>query len=354
VGVSRTRGAVGILALAVGLSAGVARAQPADGAWRMSLPHQPGVGYDLKLREGDRVVAGTADVDGGRVEGDTMLRLRDPGGDQVAFSDDVWGSLGSRIEYRVPEGAGGTYVLHAECYAGARSCGGTIAVEVEPGVPPGAPWQLRITTAARALLAVDNLGGGVVADAIVEWRILSFLTARLSGAPLALAGGVHGGLAAGSSQLVLSLDAGDIALGVGGGVGVLAPRFGNVASQEIGIVATRVRFGDYDDFHVAFEVDATVVHDAVQLYAMRGRMRIPTRDFDLVFAAGFGLDGTVLGEVASVIWVARDRGRPLLGVSVHVGAAGVYHQPLCRYGAACRETRWYAGPALGLGLEWRP
>ena len=82
--------------------------------------------------------------------------------------------------------------------------------------------------------------------------------------------------------------------------------------------------------------------------------RLPLPGVDLILRGAGGNDGTALGELAAVIWVVSERAAPVFGISIHAGGAGVFHEPLCRFGAVCAQAHWYAGPSLGLGMEWRP
>jgi hypothetical protein len=284
-----------------------------------------------------------------------MLRLRDPDGDVVAFNDDACGTLGSRVEYRVPAGRGGTYQLTPQCY-GLSSCGGTIGYTVRAGEPPAPPIEapvFRLRVGARGLLSLDEPGGALLADGVLEYRPFELLVLRLSGAPLGLGAGEAGGLFGGSGHLIGMLELGPVAFGVGGGVATLARRFVNVDALETGVFVTRARLGErFDGFSVFGQLS---LGDIGQLDVVSGEVgaRLALREVDLTARARAGHDGVALVELAATFWVLHARTQPRLGVSVHAGGGAVFYEPSCRFGMSCGAERWYAGPTLGAGLEWR-
>jgi hypothetical protein len=84
------------------------------------------VDRNITLNAGDGIVVGTCGVGGGSLSsGDTLLRLFDPSGVQVAANDDACGGLGSRFLYIAP--TTGVYLLRAGCF-NVGSCSGTVGV----------------------------------------------------------------------------------------------------------------------------------------------------------------------------------------------------------------------------------
>jgi hypothetical protein len=335
-----------------------ARAQPTQARETSgSFPHERGERRSIELAPGQRLTAGTCGVPAARYEGDTTLSLLDPGGAPVASSDDACGGVGSRIVYDVPPRRGGRYTLVFDCYSYAP-CGGIVGYRItDAPPPPPAPPVLRVATSARALVGVDNLGAGVIGDVLVEARPLAPFVLRLGGNPLGLAGGSLGGVATGSLHLTFGFELDAAELGMGGGVAVLASRLYDSAAQEIGLLAMRGRVGAFHTFHVEAQLAVTFFHRTsveVELFSLDVTARLPLDEVDLAVRGALGHDGTALGEAIVTWWIGREEGRKVIAVSFHAGAGGVFHQPLCRFGIACTNVRWYAGPALGLGMEWRP
>jgi len=84
------------------------------------------VNQRFALTEGQVLNVGTCGVTGASFGGDTYLRLFDAAGNQVSFSDDACGGVGSNIKYTVPSGKGGIYELRAGCFS-SNTCSGNLA-----------------------------------------------------------------------------------------------------------------------------------------------------------------------------------------------------------------------------------
>ncbi len=331
-----------------------APATPPPSAREGRIDHVPGRAHVVWLNDGDRLDAGTCGLEGASAKADTVLRLLDPSGREVVANDDgCFGSYGSRLAHHVPRGGAGAYTLVADCYRGG-SCGGVIAYRVEARGVPAESSGVRLSFHARGLLAVDNAGGGGLADLTVEVRTLAPLVLRLEAGPVGLAGGVHGGLLGGAAQLTLLVDWDWMAIGAGLGVGVLGRRQPGVPDQEALLAGLRARLGDLTGFHVAGELRGAVVADAIRTHSLRVEARLPLDGVDLVLRGAGGDEGLALAELAAVVWLDRAPNRPRLGLSLSAGAGGVFYEPLCRFAEPCGRPRWYAGPTVGAGLEWRP
>lgn len=321
---------------------------------RGAAPAVPGAAIPLDLAAGEVLSAGTCGLPGAVARGDTTLRLDAPDGQLAAENDDACGGLGSYLDYRAP--IAGRYSLVSGCYGGS-SCDGTVAWEIgprpaTPQLPPYIP--LRVMTSARGLVAFDRAGGGLMLDAIVEARLDGLFLVRAAGAPMAVAGGALGGIAAGSASLVVGLSVDWIELGLGAGAAVLATRLGNPGTKEAATFVVHARIGRLGMFHVEGQLTMASFDDAMEIVNVQGVVRLPLRGFDLGLRGVGGHDGVALGELGAVIWVVSSAERPLFGVSVHAGGGGVFYQPVCRFGAGCADARWYAGFVAGAGVEWRP
>jgi hypothetical protein len=101
----------------------------------------------LVLEAGKTLTLGTCGVTGASFSGDTYLRLYNPSGIQVAFSDNACGGLGSNFTYTVPAGAGGTYQVRAGCFS-SGSCSGTVAWTLTDPPPPPPPGSAALTYTA--------------------------------------------------------------------------------------------------------------------------------------------------------------------------------------------------------------
>ncbi|WP_375772477.1 hypothetical protein NR798_16835 [Archangium gephyra] len=101
------------------------------------------VNQGIALTAGQTLTLGTCGVTGASYSGDTYLRLYNPSGTQVAYSDDACGGTGSNFTYTVPAGTAGTYQLRAGCYS-SGSCSGTVAWTISGGtsLPPSSGTTL--------------------------------------------------------------------------------------------------------------------------------------------------------------------------------------------------------------------
>ena len=332
---------------------GFAASVVAQPSLQTTTPHRPGQTQPIALSPGDRFEAGTCDLPGAEVRGDTVLRLRDAHGREVAWNDDgCLGGLGSRFNYDVPADGGGTHTLVMECYRGG-GCGGTVAYRVTPiGVPPP-PALVRIRSAARAVVSPDGSGGAILADLTIDAPIVDWLTMRIDAGPIGFAGSEDGGLVGGAGQLMLMVDLEGIAFGLGAGFGALGYREQGLPQAEAALLGMRLRLGDLTGFRVAAELRGAIV-DGLRTHSIRAEAVLPFGDVDLALRGAGGDGGTLLAEAALVIWLDRTPDRPRFGISVHGGVGGVFFQPMCRFETACRDTRWVLGPLLGAGIEWRP
>ncbi len=313
------------------------------------VPHTVGVALRVVLEEGERFEAGTCGLSGATYGGDTTLALRDPSGDVVASNDDACQSLGSHLRFTAVEA--GVHEVVGGCYGGA-ACRGEIAYRVHDPLPPPPPF--RIATVARAMVDAEGRGAGLVADGLVEVRWLDdVMVLRLAGGPLGLAGGTHGGFVTGTLYLSLIVDLDVVAVGLGGGVSTSAMRIFEGDQRETAALSAHARIGRLQYFHVEGRLATAWAQDEAVFMSAELLARLPLPGFDLTLRGAGGLDGTALGEAVVTVWLASARSTPIFGLSVHAGGSGVFYEPLCRFGAPC-GARWYAGPHVGLGMEWRP
>lgn len=82
--------------------------------------------YSVYLKGGRVLTVGTCGLDGASGNGDTILRINNPSGQEIASNDDVGGSCKSLSNFSIVIPSTGTYVIRAGCF-GNDSCGGTVA-----------------------------------------------------------------------------------------------------------------------------------------------------------------------------------------------------------------------------------
>ncbi|RKG52509.1 hypothetical protein D7X30_33415 [Corallococcus sp. AB011P] len=108
----------------------------------------------IAMTAGQTFTVGTCGVAGSTFTGDTYLRLYNPNGTQVAFSDNACGGAGSSFVYTVPAGAGGNYQLRAGCSASTR-CTGTVAWTLS-AAPGSGPLQYSASNTSSATVSTVN------------------------------------------------------------------------------------------------------------------------------------------------------------------------------------------------------
>jgi hypothetical protein len=336
-----------LLAAAVLFVAVRARAESSERAG--SAQHVAGTTIPIELQAGEWIAAGTCGLSGAWHVGDTVLRLRDPQGVEVSFSDDACGTLGSRISYRATQS--GTHQLVLACYVDG-ACGGQVAwriddVEVST---PFAVWEAGL--AARALVGPD--GQGLLADAWARVRLdgLGGLSLSLAGAPMGIAGGTGGGLLGGAAHLVVGWDVGFLEVGLGGGVTTLSRRAEGLTQREAGVFAVQLRVGGIDEIHVGARLLFAFPSEDLIDFTADLRAVFPVDAFEVLAHGVFGMSGVTLAEVGLVYW-PEGAARRGIGVAFLAGGGAVSYQPVCRFGLVCAETI-YAGPHVGLGLHLRP
>jgi len=331
------------LTLAMSTSHARAQSEPRGGV----EDHVQNSQIAIELHEGEWIAAGTCGLVGARYDLDTTVQLLDPEGSRVAYNDDACGGLGSRLSYRATRT--GTHQLVLGCYS--ARCGGRVAwrIDDEEVWLPEVVWQAGLQT--RALLGPD--GQGLIADAWVAVRLdtLGGLTFRLEGAPMGIAGGNEGGVLGGSVQLSAGYDLGFIAFGLGGGVTTLSRRAEGVLQREAGLLAIRMRFGSFDDFHLSAQILIAFPAVAAPDIGIDIDAGLPIDSFEIVARGIYGMSGVWLGEVGVVWW--PEGVRRGVGLGLLAGGSLVWYQPVCRFGLVCEVTT-YAGPHVGLGIHIRP
>ncbi|HWU86235.1 MAG TPA: serine protease [Kofleriaceae bacterium] len=87
----------------------------------------------VALTAGQQITVATCGLAGSVFTGDTYLRLRAPGGTEVAANDDACGGTGSSLTYTAT--TTGDYEIRGGCYS-SGSCTGTVVWEITTGTPP--------------------------------------------------------------------------------------------------------------------------------------------------------------------------------------------------------------------------
>jgi hypothetical protein len=302
------------------------------------------MGLDEGLRQGDRiefVVVSHVDVGGERAEEREVAAVG-----VVNAVSERFARVALGIGERVPLGAV------------ART------VDAPPTARRAAPPRLGGLWHAgfmlRPFLALDDYGGGFLADASVGYRFETEFHLEAVLSPLAY------GTAEGKPSVVplsafvkASYDGDVFELGLGlGGETVKDTPLGIESGSGI-LFVQQLRLGALDGLSLDMQSHAVLFHSRFEFSGLVGRGQIPVgRRFWLVFAGGGGSAGYGYGE-AGVRTLLRGNGdRGSFFLSGTIGGMGVFENrnEICAeedFTFPCPEEAYYAGPLIGAGGEWR-
>ncbi|HEX6272974.1 MAG TPA: hypothetical protein VFZ53_08040 [Polyangiaceae bacterium] len=302
------------------------------------------IGLDEGLRQGDRVelsVVTHVDVGGERAEEREIVAVGVVNAVSARFARVALG-----IGERVPLGAA------------AR------AVETPPtarrAAPPriGGLWHAGFML--RPFLALEDYGGGFLADASVGYRFDAEIHVEAVLSPFAY------GTAEDKPSVVpvgafvkasYDSDVFEVGLGIGGETVKDTP-LGTEPGSGI-LLVQHMRLGALDGLDLDIQSHAVLFHSRFEFSGLVGRGQIPVgRRFWLLFAGGGGSAGYGYGE-AGVRTLLRGNGdRGSFFFTGTIGGMGVFENrnEICReddFTFQCPEEASYAGPMIGAGGEWR-
>lgn len=226
--------------------------------------------------------------------------------------------------------------------------------------PPrlGGLWELELR--ARPFLALDTLGGGVLADLSVGYRFDSNLHLELAFRPLGF--GVGEGAPAvvpvvGYAAIGYDGDLFGVGLGLGGQT-VNSPDFGTPSGSGT-VFVQAARLGARDGLNLDCRTGIVLFHSRFDFSWFAATGQIPVGDTTwLVLGGGGGSAGYGYGEIGLRALLRGNGDRGSLFFTGTVGGVGLFEdiERTCggpNFSFSCPEIVEYGGPMVGAGVELR-
>ncbi len=235
----------------------------------------------------------------------------------------------------------------------------------QPTVRPRIGGMWEVTTMARPFLALETLGGGVLLDLSVGYRLNAPVHLWASVQPLGLATGKEGGMAPFVALLLASYDTRNFELGLGfGGQKMNDPdgfvdEDANAVGPGSGLtIAQFARMGDRDGLMVTIRSDIALFRSKFQLSNITVHGQLPLRGEQglwVIATGGGGYTGYALGEIGLRSRLKGDGGAGSVFLNVTIGGTSLFFQETRMLSDGTFDTTSpdYSGPLLGVGADWR-
>lgn len=257
------------------------------------------------------------------------------------------------------------------------------ALPTDPALPPlpsnNQPWagtqptrapriggMWEVNTMLRPFLALETLGGGVLMDLSVGYRLNAPVHLWASLQPLGLATGKDGGMTPFVALMLASYDTRNFELGLGfGGQKVNNPGgFTDVDANAVGpgtgiTIAQFARMGDRDGLMITIRSDIVLFRSKFELSNVVVQGQLPLRGEQglwVIATGGGGTTGYALGEIGLRSRLKGDGGPGSVFLNVTIGGTSLFFEEAkSDSSGVITEVRSpdYSGPLLGIGADWR-
>jgi hypothetical protein len=239
---------------------------------------------------------------------------------------------------------------------------GTAPARGRPLVAPprlGNLWEIDVGT--HAFLPIGNIGFGLLGAAGAAYRFEAPVAIYADLAPIGVAGGKQGTIGTAGAEALVALDTQLFELGLGfGGVTLNSPTTDSTGSMAF---AQKARLGARDGLAFFYRSTVVVDNDKFALGSLDGFVQIPmSQRWWLLAGGGGGPVGYAYGDLGVRYLIRGDLGPGSLLLTGTMGGAGVFKttRTLTTYTVSggysyysIAKSADYAGPSLGISLEWR-
>jgi hypothetical protein len=241
-------------------------------------------------------------------------------------------------------------------------------------------WE--ISANLRPFLALGSFGFGVLADGAVGRRLDNNLHVQLRLDPVGLGLADEGNVLAAGANLIASYDTELFEVGLGAGWSAVNDNLDGdafVTTEEDGAggittevdrvrsglsIAQLVRLGAVDGINLTAYNTFIFYRDQFNYGGTTGQLQFPINDRTwILMRGGGGVAGYAFGEVGLRVLLQGNGDRGSLYLTPTLGGGGVFGETDCNgddtyeqyvdQDGECFEEVSYAGPLVGLGVEWR-
>ncbi len=210
--------------------------------------------------------------------------------------------------------------------------------------PPRASGTSSYKAHLRPFLPLDTLGVGALIELGASFRLEAPITIDLMVNPIGFGLSSDGHLLSFAASGALSLDMDQFQIGLG--VGVARRADSNNQGSFAPALVQLFRLGSVDGFHTQLQLTLFAASDAWEFGSLYVQTQLPLaiilNDTWFLFRAGGGIAGDVYGELGLRLLLSG-RGRE----------GSIFITPTIGIGSINAANTTYAGPMLGVGLEWR-
>jgi hypothetical protein len=225
--------------------------------------------------------------------------------------------------------------------------------------PPRASGLWESAFLVRPFAVLDNLGAGLFLDSSLGYRTRDNLHLEVLLQPLAIGTADDGPTAAWALFGTASYDTHLFSVGLGvGGQSVNSPEFGLEIGSGITVVQ-RARLGARDGLSLEAFTHVVLFHSEFEFSDVRITGQIPMgRAAWLRLSGGGGLMGIGYGEVGLRVLLEGNGADESLFLTTTIGGVGLFEEEeICdgfgNFGGCEFNDLDYAGPMVGIGMEWR-
>ncbi|MGD8861359.1 MAG: hypothetical protein PVI30_15225 [Myxococcales bacterium] len=224
--------------------------------------------------------------------------------------------------------------------------------------PPRVSELWETAFLVRPFAVLDNLGAGLFLDGSLGYRTRDNLHLEVLLQPLAIGTADDGATAAWALFGTASYDAPLFSVGLGvGGQSVNSPEFGLRVGSGITVVQ-RARLGARDGLNLEAFTHVVLFHSEFEFSDVRITGQIPMgRGAWLRLSGGGGMMGIGYGELGLRVLLEGNGADDSVFLTTTIGGVGLFEdEEVCDTGAfgGCEfNSLDYAGPMVGIGVEWR-